>query len=186
MATAAQARNKLGNLVSEAVQKGVMIAMEDPDEGQPGAINLGCNTALCALMPVVPFFVKKPGMTKEEAKKNPNKLLEIINTETILFAALITARMHGGVTAAGEIEDIKGIDAHGLEVKGEVEFGPHVLHLALEDWKKVTGKKPEDYFREDLLAAVAASEQDSLAPLDEFIKKRMAAQGSPPTSGTIQ
>lgn len=186
MSKAVVARNKLGSLVSDAVQKGVMIAMADKDEGQPGAIHLGCNTALCALLPVVPFFVKKPDMTKEEAKKNPNKLLQMINTETILFAALIAARMHGGVTAAGEIEDVDGIDASGLTVTGEVEFGPHVLHLAIEDWKKVTGKKPEDYFRPDLLAAIAESERDSMAPLDEFLKKRMAAQGSPPTSGTLQ
>lgn len=183
--TTAEVRNRIGALVSEAVQKGIMIAMSDDKEGQPGAINLACNTALSCLIPTVPLFVKKPAMTKEEANKNPTKFLGMINTETVMFAALITARMHGELVAKGPVEDIND-EFGGVEVNGSVEFGPHVLAMALEDWKKVTGKKPEDYFRSDLLEAVAESERASTAPFDEFLQKRVAEQGNAPSSGTLQ
>lgn len=176
-------RQRLGAIVSDATQAGILATLKnegDNGEGSPAALNLGCNTALCALIPVVSFVIKKPDMTKEEAKKNPNKLLEYLNFETVLFTALIAARMHGGLHAT-DAENI-GDDALGLNVSGEVNFGPHTIGEALNDWKKVTGKNPADYFSAELLKAIEESERETLAPFDEFLKNCQSA----PSSKTLQ
>jgi hypothetical protein len=182
--TAAEVKNKMGLLVSEGVQKamGATMALEkNPGDANPAVVELCANTALCVLVPVVPFLVKKPMMTREQAAKDPNKLLAMINFETILYGALIAARMHVGMRAAGELEKLDAGD--GIVVTGETEFGPEILYSALEDWKKVTGKNPADYFNADLLKAIEESHRDSLAPFDEFLKSRTT---SVPVSKTLQ
>lgn len=172
-------RDKIAAMVGEAVTKGVCVTLRDIKEkgdAVPAAVNLGCNTALMALLPIVPFLCKRPFLNKEEAKERGHKeLTKLLTHESILFATLIVARMMGESTVKG-FTTKEGEE--GAELSQEVNFGPHVLHLAIEDWKKVTGKDPADYIDNLLLNNVAEAERDSLAPFEEFLKGRSIAPSS--------
>lgn len=180
-----EVRTKFGNTIASQLHEilGVILNKEGRD-GVPASIHLCLNTALCAIVPAIPFMVKRQKMTKEEFEKDgPKTLLKLINYETVLFAALVTARMHAGSSPVSS-RDMG--DAKVIELKQDVEFGLQTLADAVEDWKKLTGKNPADYIDEGMLQAVEALQMEAAAPLDEFIKKRLEAQGPTPSSGTLQ
>ena len=105
---------------------------------------IGCNAALCALVPTSALLVKKPRMTQEQLEQDGAKIFaKLISFEAILFAALATARMHQGLQVEGNGNRVVVENGVGFEIIGQVNFGPDVLFEALEDWKKLkTGKNP--------------------------------------------
>lgn len=176
-------REELSSSVGQAVMTAIAVTMQNnPDrERIPAAVHLGCNVALTALVPIVPFLAKRPSLSPEEAKKQgPDELVKLMTYERLLFAALIVARMQGDVRVANYEVTKDGM--HGCDVSQEVNFGPYVLGQALEDWKKVTGKDPTEYLDKSLLRAIEQCERESLAPFEDFLKGRHAS----PSSGTLQ
>lgn len=183
-------RVKAGNAIAQAMHKGIgMILNERGKDGLPECLHLGCNTSLCALIPVIPFIVNRPHLSEEEAKtQGPKELSKLLTRDTVLFAALITARMFSGVTSANLTEsgDAK-VDEMStcIEITQEVDFGPTVFMEALKDWEKLTGKNPDGVFDASFLRAIHDCTKDSTVPFDEFLEKRLKSQ-STPSSKTLQ
>lgn len=167
-----QIREALGAKVSESVQIGVEATMRmGGDAGS--ALNLGCNTALSSLLPILPFLTNA-------TLKDKKDLIKCMNYETLLFAALIVVRMHGDLRVVNEnVTDENGRE--GVEVAGEVNFGPSILSQALDDWKVLTKKDPAKYLNKSMLEAMAYAERESSAPFEEFLKNRING----PTSSTL-
>ena len=174
-----QIRNELSQMVGKGVQTSVAIIMsqEHPSTAIPESVHLGCNVALCSLVPIVPFLSKRPNLTPEEAReKGADELVKLLTYERLLFAALIVARMQGDIIVSRD--HLHTEHGEGCEVSQEVNFGPYVMGQALEDWKKVTGKDPADYLDHRVLEAIASNEAESLAPFEEFLKGRKIAPSS--------
>ena len=177
-------REELATMTSRAMTKALCFLMNgtSPREAVPAAVHLGCNVALNALIPIAPFVAKRPVFTPEEARqKGPDELVKLMSYERILFAALIVARMQGDLSISRRhIEDEEGNEV--VEFDQVVNFGPFIMGLALEDWKKVTGKEPTEYLDNNLLEAIAKDNREFSEPFAEFLKGRKAA----PSSGTLQ
>jgi hypothetical protein len=176
-------REEAGRAVSEIVQLSIAAVLKkEGPEGAPDAAYVGCNAALCALVPTSALLVKKPRLTKEQLEQDGAKIFaKLISFEAILFTALATARMHQGLQVEGSRVVVE--NGTGFEIVGQVNFGPDVLFEALEDWKKLTGKNPDDYFDPKLLAAIREINGGALIPLNDFLEKR---KNSSPTSNTLQ
>lgn len=158
------------------VQKGVLTVKQvcDPGEFGSNSVNLGCNTALCCLMPIVPFLAKRPVLShKEIEEKGAEELVKLMNYETVLYASLIVSRMHHDSDM--QVHEKRGSD---VSVAATVKFGPHVMNDALNDWKKLTGKNPADYFDPNLLEGLAAAERNSLSPFESFLAGRKPGHSS--------
>lgn len=167
-----QIRNAIGEKVSESIQVAIH-TMNSMDKKADDFVNLGCNTALCSLLPILPFLSNKTLKSEED-------VAEAMNQETLLFAALIVVRMHGGIGVHNK--NAKSLTGQpGMEFVQEVNFGPSVMAEALRDWKALTKKDPAKYFNESLLEALAHAQRESTAPFDEFMKKRING----PTSSTL-
>ena len=177
-------RQQAGMAVSEIVQKSIVAMMrKNGHEGTPESIFLGCNAALCALVPIAPFLAQKPKLTDREIREKGGEVFaNLASYEVILLAALITSRVHGGLKATNT-EDRPDIDGIEVEIVGTTNFSPEVLFDALEDWKKVTQKDPADYFNKGMLAAVEHITRGSTVPLVNFLEKRKSAA---PSSNTLQ
>lgn len=175
-------RLKAAEAVSAAVQRGitVLLTTEGPF-GVPESIHLGCNTALAALTPIVPFLVSRPNLTKEEAAiQGPGLLVKMINQDTLLLACLIVRRMHQDAQV-----DPDTTNSNGVGLNQEIHFGPEVLNNAIEDWKKLTGKNPRDVFDPKLLDGIESSMKQASKPFDDFLEQRIK-QNKFPSSGTLQ
>lgn len=185
-----EARSKLANTVASALHAAFgHILSEDKRFAIPEAIHFGLNTSLAAMVATVPFLANRPHLEKKEInERGTDELLKLINYETLLFAALISARMHGEVRVDGEPERTKLGDEMGtsIGISQSVEFGPDILALAIEDWKKLTEKDPMKFIDNGLLRSVEAMSKAASTPFDEFLQNRLKAQGPTPSSGTLQ
>src|SRR5512143_3164988 len=167
-----QIRESLAEKVSETVQVGIHAIKTlggKPDE----FVNLGCNTALCSLLPILPFLSNKN-------LQSPEDVAEAMNYETLLFAALVVVKMHGDLRIVNKNARSESGE-EGVAIEQNVQFGPTIMNDALEDWKVLTKKDPAKYFSESLLEALAHAQRESSAPFDEFMKKRING----PTSSTL-
>lgn len=177
-------REEAGRAVSEIVQLSIAAVLKkEGPEGAPDAAYVGCNAALCALVPTSALFAKKPRLTQQQLEQDGAKIFaKLLTFDVILFAALATARMHQGLTVDSKpvVVDKAGV---GFEIVGQVNFGPDIMYEALEDWKKLTGKNPDDHFDSKLLAAIREINGGALIPLKDFLEKR---KNSSPTSSTLQ
>lgn len=167
-----QIRTTLGDKVSESVQAGIQ-AINSLGGQADEFVNLGCNTALCSLLPILPFLSNK-------SLKSAEGLQQAMNYETLLFAALVVVKMHGDLRIVSKnARNERGME--GIAIEQQVQFGPTIMNDALEDWKVLTKKDPAKYFNESLLKALAHAQRESTAPFDEFMKKRING----PTSSTL-
>lgn len=167
-----QIRESLANKVSESVQLGIH-AMKSMGGQADSFVNLGCNTALCSLLPILPFLSNKAMQSEED-------VMQAMNYETLLFAALVVVRMHGDLRIVNKNARNEA-GREGVAIEQRVEFGPSVMNEALQDWKVLTKKDPANYFHKNLLEALAHAERESTAPFDEFMSKRING----PTSSTL-
>src|SRR5262245_38055659 len=107
-----EARKAIGEKVAEFLHKASGQMLSQNNDAVPHVMHMCLNTALCAIIPSVPLFVKKPKMSREEfdSEDGTKRLMKLLNYDAVLFAALVTARMHAGVSPVKEDADdeIKG------------------------------------------------------------------------------
>ena len=122
-------REEAGRAVSEIVQVSIAAVLKKKGpEGAPDATYIGCNAALCALVPTSALLVKKPRMTQEQLEQDGAKIFaKLISFEAILFAALATARMHQGLQVEGNGNRVVVENGVGFEIIGQVNFGPRCV-----------------------------------------------------------
>lgn len=170
---AAKAGHGLFDLTNSSTVK-AFLDVHGPGEGSfVGAMGiLGAATAAAGMTAKRPEGVNHLSSHKEQVAAAAS----MVNYETVLFAALVATRMFQ--------ESVVNPDGDGFSTQSD--YSPENVHLAIEDWKKLTGKDPIDYLHTGMVEMDRRKFDGSDAKLlAEFLAKRPGAHVSP-GSGTAQ
>lgn len=184
-------RQSAAHAVSSAMQRGItMLLANEGRYGVPEAVHLALNTALAAMVPIVPFLVQRPNLTKEEAKeKGPEILAQLINRDSVLLACLIVSHMQKSVRVDpdnNDMDDVDGIpDSSLIGIAQEISFGPEVINAAVADWKTLTGKDPLTIFDNAFIKAAEVSAARLSKTFDSDFEK-LLKNFKTPSSETLQ
>lgn len=147
------------DVCGEVVKTGIEFIVKRHQGNGPDCCFLGSMAALGALTPTAMVFAKRPKLSDEEIMESGQEvLLSLITEETLLFAALVAARIQTDLRPNGMTK---------------TEFGPHILWQALSIWEKVyPDKKAEDHINNGVVAAARKFGEKTVIPFSEFMKKR--------------
>lgn len=154
---------------SDMVQSGIALATMKFHGGAADAGYLGSMAALGALTPTAMVFANRPKLDRQAIEERGKEIaFGLVKEETLLFAALVAARVMTNLDSDGETT---------------TEFGPHILWQALSMWEKIyPDKKAEDHLDNGMLKAARDFGAKSVIPFDEFLRKR---QTSVPPSNSL-
>lgn len=152
---------------SDMVQSGVALAHLKFGGTAADGVYLGSMAALGALTPTAMICAKRPRLNDEEVRERGKAVaMSLVREETLLFAALIAARVQTDLRPDGNTT---------------TEFGPHILWQALSIWEKVyPDKKAEDLLDNGMIQAARDFGSKSVIPFEEFLRKRPTSV--PPSS----
>ena len=168
---------KINNVTTDAIQTAILSARS---QNLADAIYIGSVGINGALLPVAQLVANKPDPTSLGLPSNPNDLTEadhaicrevaskLVNPDTMLFAAILAARICGGISSNNMVA---------------IEFGPHIVLEALEIFEKATGRNPDKLLDPRMVAEARKVGENTTIPLEEFMEKR---RGASPSSETLQ
>lgn len=170
--------SKIGHRMFDEANKATMAALVANNGGPGEGLFIGAMGVLGAAVTAAGVGAKRPeGISHLSAKEDQVKaMVSMTNYETVLFAALLATRMFQETV----------VDPSGDGFSTRSDYSPEAIHLALEDWKKLTGKDPIDYLHTGMVEMDRRKFDGSDAKLlAEFLAKRPGAHVSP-GSGTAQ
>ena len=160
--------SEISNVVAGAIQSGCM-TFDTNDKAQ---ITYLCGMGAVAAIHTLAAVLGNPGTEDQSIEE---RAAGALNATSILYAALVATRMapdSGGLATRGD--GVKGMNI-------EVEFGPDVLVSAMDDFEKLTGRKPDD----KLDPVMVAQTRNFLEKTGDPLKDLLASIANRGTDGTI-
>lgn len=125
-------------------------------------------TAACAIaLQTLALTLGNPGDDNIASKNMAGAAQKSLNPDSFLFAALLAVRAGENCTVVTNADKSIGIDC-------ELHFGPNVILEAMQDFEKLTGRKPDANLDPEMVKAVQQQTTDD-AP--DLLGQLLAAKG---------